>query len=28
MIGCVGEHEEQHGNEGCEEGESFPSVDF
>ena len=24
MIGCVGEGEEQHGDEGCEECEYFP----
>jgi hypothetical protein len=28
MIVCVGEDEEQHGDEGCEECESFTSADF
>jgi hypothetical protein len=28
MIGCVGEDEEQHGDEGCEECKKFPTADF
>jgi hypothetical protein len=28
MIVCVGEDEEQHGDEGCEESKSFPAADF
>jgi hypothetical protein len=28
MIGCVREGEEQHRDEGCEEGKKFPAADF
>jgi hypothetical protein len=28
MVGWVGEQQEQHGDEGCEESEKFPAADF
>jgi hypothetical protein len=28
MVRCVGEDEEQHGDDGCEESEKFPAADF